>query len=380
MTAPATIPAIEALAAPHTMAEQPAAIAIARSPYRLFGSFRLLLACMVMLQHFQYLLPETERSLFQHFGFGAIAVAVFFVISGFIVAEANETFYAGRPLAFLCNRLLRLVPPYLVALTLSVLLHAALWRAGLLRLWDFAPATSPVTAEQVLMGVVSLLPGARAGALTDGFEFVPFVWSLRVELTFYLLAAASFWAMIWLSRQAGAAVARAAGGGLLLGGFALFALWQVHGGPLLIGDLPCFLLGVTAYRVWRRPALRTALPVLLALACTLLGFAAWHQRGQPVLADQLPVLLGLLALFGLLTTLRTAPRWQTLDKALGALSYPLYLNHYVVGIGLYDLTAQRGLGLYALGAALSLLLAAAMHRGLEAPLVPLRTRIRGTGL
>ncbi|HTR16840.1 MAG TPA: acyltransferase family protein [Acetobacteraceae bacterium] len=366
--------------APRPAAARQAGIAASRSPYRLFGGFRLLLACMVMLQHFQYLLPETERPLFSHFGFGVTAVAVFFVISGFIVAEANETFYAARPGAFLCNRLLRVVPPYLAALALSVLLHEALWRAGLLRLWDFAPETSPVTPEQVLAGVVSLLPGARAGALIGGFEFVPFVWSLRVELAFYLLAAVAFQAVDILSRRAGPAVARAAGVGLLLACFAVFAIWRVRGGPLLIGDLPCFLFGVTVYRFWRQPGPGAALAALVALACTLLGFAAWQQRGQPVLADQVPVLLGLFALFGLLTTLRAAPRWQGIDKALGALSYPLYLNHYVVGIGLYDLTAQRGFGLYALGAALSLLLAAVMHWGLEVPLAPLRTRIRGTPL
>src|SRR5271168_1134737 len=95
--------------------------AIAR--YRPLGAFRFGLALMVVLQHYQHLLPPEQRRIFSSTGSGAIAVAAFFAVSGFVVAEALATFYHDRPGAFLANRLLRLGPPYIAALALSVLVH-----------------------------------------------------------------------------------------------------------------------------------------------------------------------------------------------------------------------------------------------------------------
>src|SRR5688572_16638236 len=42
---------------------------------------------------------------------GAIAVLGFFVLSGFVMAEALSNYYKGRYTAFLANRALRLGPP-----------------------------------------------------------------------------------------------------------------------------------------------------------------------------------------------------------------------------------------------------------------------------
>ena len=66
---------------------------------------------MVLVQHGLLLLPEGQRGMLYQLELGAVAVAVFFALSGFIVAEAVGTFYAGRPVAFLVNRTLRVVPP-----------------------------------------------------------------------------------------------------------------------------------------------------------------------------------------------------------------------------------------------------------------------------
>ena len=87
--------------------------------YRPFGAFRFGLAMMVVLQHGLLLLAPSDRQFLYSLEMGAVAVTTFFALSGFIVAEASATFYAGRPGAFLANRALRVVP-----LT---------WRLGLLR-------------------------------------------------------------------------------------------------------------------------------------------------------------------------------------------------------------------------------------------------------
>lgn len=81
-----------------------------RPAYRPFGAFRLALAMMVLLQHGLLVLNSRGRELFYDLELGAVAVTTFLALSGFIVAEAIDRFYAGRPLAFLANRALRVVP------------------------------------------------------------------------------------------------------------------------------------------------------------------------------------------------------------------------------------------------------------------------------
>lgn len=354
--------------------------------YRVLGGFRLLLALMVTLQHFQYLLPAENRVVFHHFGFGVVAVAVFFVISGFIVAEANATFYRGRPRAFLLNRVLRLVPPYMAALAISVGVHAALWHAGRLQLWDYALQRSPLDPALLAGSGFALLPGFHTRYVAQDFEFIPFVWSLRVEMGFYLAAFAAYLAIGWAGRagwagRTGATLGPAVGAAALGLGFGLFGLFLIRHGPGLLSDLPCFLLGVSAFLLVRRPSGGNAALVLLAGLATFAGFASWQQRGYPIPADQLPLLLLLLGVFALLLLLpQIGPGWRRLDRRLGELSYPLYLNHYAVGIVLYDLVPGRGPGLYLGGTVLSLALAAAMNQAVEAPLKRLRAHIRGARL
>lgn len=345
-----------------------------RGAYRPFGAFRLALALLVVLQHLQYLLPDPLRAPFRRMGFGALAVGVFFALSGFIVAEACDSFYAGRPGPFLLNRVLRVVPPYLAALAISAATQAVLWRTGQLALWDFTLRRDPLDPALLAAGVASLLPGFHTSYVAQDFEYIPFVWTLRVEMAFYLAATAIALAATLAPRARIPAAATAAA-------FASFALYLALGGPGLLTDVPFFLLGACLYATLHRPTAARAAATTLAAACALAAFPHWDQRGLPTLSLQLPALAALLAAMAALAAWpRVAPRWRRLDRRLGALSYPLYLNHYAVGIALYDTLPQRTPALYAVGLALSLALAWLMHRLVEAPMDRLRTRVRGASV
>ncbi len=352
----------------------PQAATLPRGAYRPFGAFRLALALLVVLQHLQYLLPDPLRTPFHRMGFGALAVGVFFALSGFIVAEALDSFYAARPGPFLLNRLLRVVPPYLAALAISAATQAVLWRTGQLALWDFTLHRDPLDPALLAAGVLSLLPGFHTSYVAQDFEYIPFVWTLRVEMAFYLAATAIALAATLASRARIPAAATTTA-------FAAFALYLVRGGPGLLTDVPFFLLGACLYATLRRPTPARVVATTLAAACTLAAFPHWDQRGLPTLALQLPALAALLAAMAALAAWpRVAPRWRRLDRSLGALSYPLYLNHYAVGIALYDTIPQRSVALYATGLAASLALAWLMHRLVETPLDRLRTRVRGSAV
>ena len=338
--------------------------------YRPLGAFRFALSLLVVLQHSQHLLLPSNRAFFDHTGLGMIAVAIFFVLSGFVVTEANAVFYAGRPWAFFINRLIRLAPPYFAALALSILVHTALWWTGRLALWDFPAAGAPTTPAHVAAGVFGLVPGVITLRSRDAFEFIPFAWSLRMEMAFYAASLGAILAGLWFGGGSRWVIGASLAGGLLA------SLWFLRlQRPGSLSCAPMFLTGVALCVALRRGGGLRALFLAVALPTAGLGFTSWAQHGHPILVRQGAILLLLLALLTVLAT-RKAGRWQSLDKCLGDLSYPLYLNHYVVGILLSDLFVRRGLGIYAAALGLSVGLAAVMDRLVDSKLIVLRDRVR----
>ena len=340
-----------------------------RPAYRPLGAFRFGLAILVVLQHLQHLLRPSQRSLFDRMGFGIIAVTIFFAVSGYVVAEADAVFYRGRPMAFLSNRLLRLAPPYYAALALSVALHAALFHTNLLALWDYPGSQTPFTAPRLLGGVFGLLPGLRGLLPDDPFEFIPFAWSLRLEMAFYLAVTATLLA-------ACAGVRRAIPAALVLALAASLGFLALRR-PGLLSTAPMFVAGVALYLAQVKPGGGRRLLLAVSVLAASGGFASFGQHGHPVLAAQLGVLAVLAALFAGLTRRRAPEGWGRLDRRLGDLSYPLYLNHYAAGIALTDLTTIRGPVIYCGGLCLSIALAALMASAVDLPLRSLRDRVRG---
>ena len=351
--------------------------------YRPFGTFRLLLALLVLVQHALILLAPPAREVFYSLEMGAVAVTTFFALSGFIVAEAMGSFYAGRPGAFLANRVLRVAPPYLAALAIAVAIDSALFAGGRLLPLDAPLHGAPWHLRVVLAGVLEILPGVTVQRVSgQDFSFIPFAWTLRVEFAFYLVAAATVWLMTvrelagWRHLVLGSSLAAA---------YAIFAAFAWHTrlhpgqiGALQIICVPFFAFGTALFFLARRPGLLSRLHLSLVSFGVVLAFTYWGQRGHPVLAYQLPMLCALFAILALLTTVKSVPptlhRW---DRRLGELSYPLYVSHGVVLTLLSSMTPGRGIALYVSAIPLSLLLAAAVHASVEQPLRAIRTRLRG---
>jgi peptidoglycan/LPS O-acetylase OafA/YrhL len=80
------------------------------------GTFRFSLALIVFWSHiaprpFQFLYENTH---------GLIAVMMFFMVSGYLISNALETFYVGRVRDFAINRFLRIYPCYWIVFAVSV--------------------------------------------------------------------------------------------------------------------------------------------------------------------------------------------------------------------------------------------------------------------
>ncbi|EGP07799.1 acyltransferase 3 [Bradyrhizobiaceae bacterium SG-6C] len=127
---------------------------------------RFVAAAMVLIQHAVFL-PSLHYQIdvmpFRKLGIGTAGVYIFFVISGYVMAGLIDQ----RPLRFALHRIVRIYPPYIVAIALS---------ASLVILLD------GVAFEKVRwVWSYTLLP---LGGPIDSWAYVPF-WTLIYEITFY---------------------------------------------------------------------------------------------------------------------------------------------------------------------------------------------------
>jgi peptidoglycan/LPS O-acetylase OafA/YrhL len=259
-----------------------------------------------------------------------LAVDLFFLLSGFVIAHSYEArLAAGRltALQFVGTRLVRLYPMYLLALALALL------------------ASPEPTSVSALAGAMLMLP-----SLDSEWLFPPNIvfWSLFFELAVNLLYA------VLRPRL----THRVLTGSLVVLAGGLAALSALTGqmdlgwrgelthlfGGLLRAALG-ILFGIALYR-WREPLWarmpRRLGPVAAIIAVCLLFWSPSAGRWNPVVD-----VLALLTLLPLcvLAAARSVPAWGAGVMALlGAASYPLYLLHVPLarlGLGWFPELIER---------------------------------------
>ena len=368
--------------------------------YRPFGALRFLLALAVVASH-TFEMAFADGHLVRRIGIGNIAVMSFFILSGFIITEALTTFYANRPFAFMANRLARIVPPYWAALTVSVVIHAALAWHGPVRMSP-TETMPPSAFDAVNLIENALAIFARPSELTfvqdhPFYGFVRFYWAIYIELLFYgaVFVVAALAAIPSVKRrQLGPAIAIAA----ITGATVLHISGEYAGRELLafpgrwgLTFTPYFLTGVFLYfslTHWSRAAL---IGLAISYGLMALHFSRYVQHKIPLSdawahgllepGNAIPILM-LLGVPGLLKTLAytRAGRIAPIDWRLGSLSYPIYLNHWVVIVALYTLTDEHGYTVQATAIAASIALSWLLMHVVETPMASLRDRLRGRPL
>jgi peptidoglycan/LPS O-acetylase OafA/YrhL len=350
--------------------------------YRYFGGFRLLLAALVMAQHFGAdLAPAPLALALAPFAVGNVAVLVFFALSGFVITEAVDSVYRQRPVAFLTNRLLRIVPHFVLAVALAMLAHALFRLAGGVRLWRSQPSfpDDAFGLPNVLLNFMEIVP---LGKRMLQYDFLTITWAIRVEIAFYVAMSAC----IVIGRRlpwsrGGFALAAGALAVLLLP-----AVWlAVHrSGPEMLMYTPYFAFGGALYfaTVGSRIGWLTA---LLCVPIMLGQFVGDELRIVPIQGIPLSLtgnLIALIALLALMTGLAFVPisGGRSVDRMLGNLTYPLYLYHEVVLIVVLTFTTLYAYSTLAMGFALSLATAALMMALVDPAMNRYRDRIRGKAL
>ena len=246
---------------------------------------------------------------------GTAGVEFFFVLSGFVMAASHggEIGQGGDAGRFLWKRFCRIYPLYWLVLAIP-----------LYRFWG-----APVVTPEAVVAWFSLLP-----VRFDNLVVV--AWTLRQEVTFYLLFA------LCLLPRAGRAVLAAWIGGTLawwlwrpalpFGGGAATVVAHVFNPfnfEFFAGLLAGWLLPRATIPPWAACAL---LPLALLAILWRMSLDGWGAAYGPA-AAQVVYGAGYAAIILALASLerdgvlRFQPRAARLALAAGAVSYPLYLTH-----------------------------------------------------
>ena len=312
--------------------------------------------------------------------YGWMGVDLFFVLSGYLIGQqVLAPLSRGEPLrfgAFYLRRAFRILPAFLVVLSLYLLFPA----------WREAPGMQP--AWQFLTFTLNLLIDYRHN------QAFSHAWSLCVEEHFYLLFPLLAW---WLARRSSRALAIGTSAllvvlGMLLRGYAVlhgkdwlesvyFPSWTRLDG-LLDGVM---LATIQAYRpqVWTR--LQQRANALAIMGLLLAAAAIWLFRDKSGFAASVfgfPLLsLGLALLVGAGTSRNGGlGRWRVPGAGwIAGISYSLYLSHklpmHAVHEALQRSPDLHGVAAFAVYATAMLVTGALLHYAVERPFLRLRARL-----
>jgi len=263
--------------------------------YQQIDALRGLAALAVVICHFRHgFAPELIPTLKL---LGNLGVFLFFVISGYIIPRilASSHYQIDRLGVFLWRRLLRLHPPFLAALGISL--------AATLVAAQVKGTSVPWSLLSILQYVFYLdFPAEN-----------PVVWTLQVEMCFYVFIGLTF-PLINDRRPV-----------VRWGAFLAIAAMGFAGGLLLfLKFLGFFLVGISLEQYERKAV--SAFETLVKLGFSL-GLCAMNT-------DILGASTALLALA--VINLGEALRWPRWVLYLGTISYSLYLLHFPIGVKLLN--------------------------------------------
>ncbi len=334
--------------------------------YKPQGILRFLLAMLVLWGHsLGYFFPEAAGwvAVLQ---LGNIAVASFFVLSGYLMFEAGQAWYLGRPGAFLLNRYLRIMPPFMMAAIVSILIHFGfLIGAGSVAGIDEIPehAVGVNNALQAVVAPFFPFQGVfiRLLALAEPtYQFVRFSWAIFTELIFY-------WGLFLYLLLCRFLPRRLVNAAALTGSLVLAAVGFVfYNGAMLalppsLTELasripyamhlqwaPHFILGVLISVLSRRVSMLSLALAVLALAAALLQLGTYALHGitnSSVMLGEYLLLIGLIVFISRLTPEKiVASRLfsRRLDRSFGDLSYPIYINQYSLSVAFVSFCMVAG--------------------------------------
>jgi len=338
------------------------------------GVLRLFLAFSVLVNHLG--LHFTERSTLSrehlHTVTGGHAVFAFFIISGFYMSLIINEKYAALPdgtRRFYLNRILRIYPSYYVALLATVIFGFFSGHPTVYAGYFFHPIgrwIAAIVTNTVIFGS-EILPSIDAS--NGNLDVVGPVWTLSVELYFYCLAP-------FIVRRSSPIVL-----GMMLVAlvFRLTLAWaNVPISPFRYYYFPSnivfFLIGCVSYKIYAvlksHPGMRTGgIVAALCLLAYLKFFPVWYDiDGRRTWGFFSLIALSVPFLFALTKS-------SAIDRALGNLSYPVYVIHSFVCMVLVWMGIGKWTDPGIATVAVTLVVSVLLHRYLEKPIENMRALV-----
>lgn len=329
----------------------------------MFGTFRFLLALLVVLSH---LWPRC-------YWMGHFAVFAFYSLSGYLMTLILHTKYgftSGGLVRFAINRFIRIYPGYWAAVLLAIVVISIV---GPGHARDFKESMFFPTGKYDALTTVTLL-GLK---VSNESRLIPPAWALNIELTYYILIA------LVLGRSAKTAASWF--------GLSLFVtVWLVLKRTsfedryfTIVGASLPFSIGALIYYLprWSHTGLGGSACAVFALNLALPFAFPEIVSANFLHPGNLPLYASLLlssAIIWWLTTLdaKTHP-FRKWDRWLGNLSYPIYLIHWPVACLVWFVFHMplRSFGLFALATPFVLLAASMLWALCEKPFERVRGRV-----
>jgi peptidoglycan/LPS O-acetylase OafA/YrhL len=286
--------------------------------------------------------------------YGYLGVELFFMISGFVILM---TAASNNLSAFFISRVVRLCPAFWVCCTLTFLITLAIGQPR------FTANLYQYIINMTFLGDLMGIPPI------DGVY-----WSLFVEIKFYLMISILLgfkkiekietYLVLWLLISATAEV---------------FAFEKMR--SILITDYSAyFIAGATFYTIWAKGFTKTR-ALLLAGALALASYTAivWAELLETKYSTEFNLLIvcSIIILFFmtffLIATNKTAAIGALNWTALGALTYPLYLLHQMIGFMIFNIVYPAVNPHILLWGTIALMIGASyiIHKKIEVPIARL---------
>jgi peptidoglycan/LPS O-acetylase OafA/YrhL len=334
-----------AAASPQAKSQDPVAGAARRGKimFDTFNGIRGVAAILIAFRHCLFLFPGWV------FPNSYLAVDLFFVLSGFVIANAYEQRLAGglSPGGFMQIRLDRLYPLYALGLALGIVSILLTWALGLDARWS-----GGAFLISVVLGTL-LLPTLHPWN-DEIFPFNPPSWSLFFELLINYLYARTY---RFMSARRYAVVV------------AIFAvvLFRLHHQGKNLGEghswdfffdvgvarvVYCFTVGLVLFRLPRfsRTSSWLSALILVLVAATLMTQTANFYFPLIAVTLWLPMLVLAAA------NIEPGAKFGMISRFLGRISYPLYMIHAPIAVmvgaiitraGIVHISAWAGVGFLA---------------------------------
>lgn len=341
-----------------------------KSRIKSLDGLRGISAFAVLLFHVGY--HASPGTIFTH---GYLAVDIFFLMSGFVIAASYEDRLLNglSPRDFIEIRIRRLAPAYWAGTIIGFICFVAPM------FWNAAPldGATALLLPILLVLALLLLPYSSFGTLA--YPINGPAWSLFLEMV------VNYFYSVWIKHFTSSVLCGVAVVGYLAS--ISIAAWGGSGWSFgwaspaiyiaIVRAAPSFAMGVLLYRARRNEQLNflpSLPPSLLVLGW--FGLLAYPAIGLFYWDTCIVLLIAPLLVALLIRTEWPTQRWLTVA---GTLSYPLYASHYSIVRLAYHLpfvTSQmKTNALYAAGVvAVALAVAWAIHHWMEGISLPASTR------